>query len=388
MGKETPKIDPLSVAHESKETQSTAPQASPAPEVQPQVGVRKELRELAAPLGPQEAESGPGAKIDQLQQKGSAVDTPQAVPQTPEEEDTGTNKGAMDKIGDGVQKVFAMVEKFMKQIQSMGSATLRGMAKTLGMLGFKKPAEWLNEMAGADYAELMSAMKRGNLSLAAINPEDADAKAKGEAAEGAQTLMAERFKVLAQTRGPAFNREVYYSEVVAAWKKKEGNGSKTQIIAEDLRAMAAVAEALPATLPGQVAQAPEFVPPIESVTTPLNVMGPVPTKVQIRGKTVVSLQMQPTGEWNIAVGTGTPVRYRMVPGNNTNVPSWLLKTATLSADGLRFEGKATYQDNVAVEYSSPKLVAMADIRAFFEKVADNPNNAQHTGAEFRFERVV
>ncbi|MFA5272991.1 MAG: hypothetical protein WC353_02405 [Candidatus Peribacter sp.] len=182
------------------------------------------------------------------------TETQPVVPKTPEEEDPGTSKSAMDKISDGMQKVFAMVEKFMKQIQSMGSATLRGMASTLAMLGFKPAEKWLNEMAGADYAELTSTLKKGNLKIAAISPDDPEAKAKGEAAERGQAQLADRFKSLAQTRGPAFTREMYYSEVVAAWKKKSGNVSKTEITHNDLLDMAVTAQELPATLPGQVAQ--------------------------------------------------------------------------------------------------------------------------------------
>lgn len=314
------------------------------------------------------------------------TETQPVVPKTPEEEDPGTSKSAMDKISDGMQKMFAMVEKFMKQIQSMGSATLRGMASTLAMLGFKPAEKWLNEMAGADYAELTSTLKKGNLKIAAISPDDPEAKAKGEAAERGQAQLADRFKSLAQTRGPAFTREMYYSEVVAAWKKKSGNVSKTEITHNDLLDMAVTAQELPATLPGQVAQGPEFVPPLESVTTTINVLGSAPVKVLVH-KQAVALQVLPTGEWNIAVGTGAPVRYRMVPGNNVNVPTWLLKSVTLSADGLRFEGKATYSDSSIVEYPSPKLVAMTDVRSFLEKVADNPNGAQHSGTEFRFERI-
>lgn len=310
---------------------------------------------------------------------------PPSKPAEPEAEDS-TSTGAFDKIGKSMQKMFEMVQKFMKQIQSMGSSTLRGMASTLAMLGFKKAAEWLNEMAGADYAELVSALKKGNLTLSAINPEDAHAKAQTELAEGAQTMLAEQYKVLAQTRGPTFTREVYYGEVVREWKKNGGNSSKTEVTAEDLQQMVATAKELPAVLPGQVAQGPEFVPPLESVTTTINVLGSAPVKVLVN-KQAVALQVLPTGEWNIAVGTGFPVRYRMVPENSANVPSWLFRTVTLSADGLRFEGKATYQDNTAVEYSSPKLVAMADVHAFLEKVAGNPANAQHTGGEFRFERI-
>ncbi|OIO55728.1 hypothetical protein AUJ46_00320 [Candidatus Peregrinibacteria bacterium CG1_02_54_53] len=384
MSDTTPEIKPLSTVPESKEAQQTASQES-LPPVSPDEGkVRAENREnregLTKKINDPDAELEQG--IAAMAQPAGAKPTPQTG-----EEDLGTNKTAMDKISDGMQKAFEMVQKFMKQIQSMGASTLRGMASTLGMLGFKKAAEWLNEMAGADFAELTSALKKGNLQLSAISPEDPEAKAKGEAAERGQAQLADRYKVLAQTRGPTFSREMYYSEVVTAWKKKGGNGSKTEITHNDLLDMAVTAQELPPVLPGQVAQAPEFVPPIESVTAPLNVMGPAPAKVQVRGK-AVSLQVLPTGEWNIAVGpTGAPVRYRMAPGNNANVPSWLLKTATLSADGLRFEGRATYQDNTAVEYSSPKLVAMADIRAFLEKVADNPNNAQHTGTEFRFERI-
>jgi len=296
---------------------------------------------------------------------------------TEAEEDTGTNKGAMDKIGDGVQKVFAMVEKFMKQIQAMGSSTLRGMAKTLGTLGFKKAAEWLNEMAGADYAELMSAMKRGNLSLAAINPEDADAKAKGEAAEGAQTLMAERFKVLAQTRGPAFNREIYYSEVVAAWKKKESNGSKTQITSEDLRAMAAAAEALPATLPGQVAQAPavptgaekpENFPTIDNLavgTTDLM----KPTKINFNNQ-VVTVQ---------ALADGFMINglhYRATHIQSNAVPTFT--RVVRSANGITIKG------SVGI-FANEKELPLENAKELLAALSSGIGS--YTKGDFRFDRV-
>ncbi|MDD5739768.1 MAG: hypothetical protein PHO20_03300, partial [Candidatus Peribacteraceae bacterium] len=209
------------------------------------------------------------------------TETQPVVPTTPEEEDLGTSKGAMDKISDGMQKVFELIQRFMKQIQAMGSSTLRGMAKTLGMLGFKPAAEWLNEMAGADYAELMSALKKGNLTLSPLNLEDPNAKAQTELSEGAQMLMAEQYKALAQTRGPAFTREVFYSETVTAWKKQGGNGSKTQITVEDLQAMAAASKELLPTLPGQVAQAQQiFALALENLP-PTSLLSNQPTNVDV-----------------------------------------------------------------------------------------------------------
>ncbi|MFH1444833.1 MAG: hypothetical protein ABIG34_05630 [Candidatus Peregrinibacteria bacterium] len=374
---------PLSAAPEGQETQPAAPQESAAPPSLDEGRIRTENRDNREGLS--QSVNDPEAK---LQQGIAVMQQPEgAKPGTPEEDDLGTNKGAFERVGDAMQKMFAMVQKFMKQIQSMGSATLRGMASTLTMLGFKKAAEWLNEMAGADYAELVSALKKGNLTLSVINPEDANAKAQTEIAEGAQTMLAEQYKVLAQTRGPTFTREVYYNEVVREWKKT--NGTKTQIVAEDFRAMAAAAKELPGTLPGQVAQAPEFVSPLESVTTAINVMGPAPTKVQVLNQTV-ALQVLPNGEWNVSVGPATaPLRYRLVPTAITDPNSlrWEMRNAQLSQAGFQFEGKATGSNTAPIEYFSPKVVAMTDVRAFLEAVVRNPNGAQYTSSEFRFERI-
>ncbi|HBH19835.1 MAG TPA: hypothetical protein DEB30_03470 [Candidatus Peribacter riflensis] len=314
---------------------------------------------------------------------------PPSKPGTPEEEDLGTNKGAFDKISDGMQKAFELVQKFMKQIQSMGSSTLRGMAKTLGMLGFKQAAEWLNEMAGADYAELVSALKRGNLAIAPVNPDDADAQAKSELAEGAQMQMAEQYKVLAQTRGPAFTREVYYTEVVREWKKKEGNGAKTKIDVEDLQAMVAASRELPPVLAGQVAQAPEFVSPLESIATPMNVMGGTPAKMTVSNKTV-SMQAGPNGELLISVASGTPVRYRLSPKvDGMTGLTWQMRSMVLSKDGLQIDGTVSYQvgsTNANNAYAS-KLIAMTEVRPFLESVVNNPNGAPVVGTDFRFERI-
>jgi|GEM_PF-3813188 len=204
-------------------------------------------------------------------------------PETETDENVGTGKTAFEKFGDVMNKVGEMVQKFFRQIQSMGSVTLRGMATTLGMLGFKKAAEWLNEMAGADHAELVAALRKGNLSLAAISPDDPDAKAKGEAAERGQSQLADRFKVLAQTRGPAFTREMYYSETVREWKKKGGNASKTEVTHNDLLDMAVVAQELPATLPGQV-QSPQYAP--AKPETPST----VPADLKIDGVSVAKVE--------------------------------------------------------------------------------------------------
>lgn len=252
MSDETQEIRPLPQGPERRETPNVpSPDTVPSPEEEARADVRRELRGLAAPLGPQEAEQGPGARIDALQQATGPVQ-----PATPEEEDVSVNKGAFDKITDGMQKVFAMMEKFMKQIQSMGSASLRGMAKALAMLGMKPAADWLNELASNDFAELTSALKKNNLSLAALPPDDPALKANSEAAERGQAQLADQYRVLAQTRGPAFTREAYYSEVITVWKQKNGNGAKTAITHEDLLAMALIARELPAQLPGQ-AQAPQ-----------------------------------------------------------------------------------------------------------------------------------
>lgn len=306
------------------------------------------------------------------------------------EQDLDVNKGAMDTISDGMQKAFAMVEKFIRQIQSMGSATLRGMAKTLGMLGFKKPAEWLNEMAGADYAELMTALRKGNLSLAAISPDNPDAKAQTELADGAHNLMAGRYKVLAQTRGPAFTREVYYTEVVAAWKKQGGNGAKTALTPADLQAMAATADSLPSALTGQVAQAPEFVNPLDALAAPMNVMGATPVKVSLRD-TTVSMQAGPNGEMVISVAGGAPLRYRLSPKvDGVTGLTWQMRTMFLPKEGLQIDGTASFktETNATNNVYAPKLIPMTDVRAFLESASKNPDAPYTPTDVLRFERVT
>lgn len=311
---------------------------------------------------------------------------------TPEEEDLGTSKGAMDKISDGMQKMFELIQKFMKQIQAMGSSTLRGMASTLAMLGFKKAAEWLNEMAGADYAELMTAMKKNNLKLVQISPEDPEAKAKGEAAERGQAQLADRFKALAPTRGPSFTREMYYSEVVTAWKKKGGNGGKTDITHNDLLDMAVTAQELPAALPGQVAQAPEFVQPLDSLVTPMNIMGGTPTKISVLNNKRVAVQAFPNGEISVAVGDGAPVRYHLTLNmDGFSALQWSLQSAQLSKDGLLLAGEASHIVSATgtttnMKYPS-RLIPMAGFRSFLESVVNNPNGAPVPGTDFRFERI-
>ena len=304
-----------------------------------------------------------------------------------EEGDLGTSKTAFEKFGDLMNKVREMVQKFFRQIQSMGSATLRGMAATLSMLGLKKVPEWLNEMAGADHAELVAALRKGNLSLAAISPDDPDAKAKSEAAEGAQAQLADRYKALAQTRGPAFTREMYYNETVREWKKKSGNGSKTEVTHNDLLDMAVVAQELRETLPGQVAQATEFVSPLESLPAPLNVMGGAPVKVTVLRDKTIGLQAGPNGEILVSVAGGAPVRYRLSPRVDglTNL-AWQMRSMLLANNGLQIDGTATYQGGKN-EYA-PKLIPIADVRAFLESVASNPNGAPVVGTDFRFERIV
>jgi len=255
-----PPKQPITPPEGQIDVQVNKPVQPVAPSLSPDVAkkntvLRNPREQLAQTIDSRNTQDASQASPDHQTNPDAVTTAPQVVPKTPEEEDLGTSKGAMDKISDGMQKVFELIQRFMKQIQAMGSSTLRGMAKTLGMLGFKPAEKWLNELAGADYAELLSVMKKNNLTLAPISPEDPEAKAKGEAAERGQAQLADRFKALAQTRGPAFNREIYYSEVVAAWKKKESNGGKTALTPEDLQAMAATAEVLPETLPGQVAQA-------------------------------------------------------------------------------------------------------------------------------------
>ncbi|MDD5041743.1 MAG: hypothetical protein PHX87_04895 [Candidatus Peribacteraceae bacterium] len=329
--------------------------------------------------------------IENSQTPSQFSSTPQVVPKTSAEEDLGTGKGAFDKISDGMQKAFEIVQKFMKQIQAMGSSTLRGMASTLSMLGFKKAAEWLNEMAGADFAELMSALKKGNLAPTPVSPDDPEAKAKGEAAERGQAQLADRYKVLAQTRSPAFNREMYYSEVVSEWKKKGGNGGKTAVTHNDLLDMATTAQELPPTLPGQVAQAPEFVQPLESLVTPMNIMSGAPVKVTVKDKTV-SLQALPSGEITVAVGESVPVRYHLIlNADGFDALQFNLRSAQLSKDGLQLSGEASNIAKVTgtttnINYPS-RLLAMNDIRIFLEAVVQNPSGPLPVGSGFRFERV-
>jgi len=385
MGKETPKIDALSAAPENKEAQQVAPQESAVPASPAEGRIRTENRENREGLS--QGVNDPEAA---LRQGLAAMHQPEGA--KPEEEDLGTNKGAMDKISDGMQKAFELIQRFMKQIQSMGSSTLRGMAGTLSMLGFKKAAEWLNEMAGADYAELMTAMKKNNLKLAPVSPEDPEAKAKGEAAERGQAQLADRFKMLAQTRGPAFTRELYYSEVVTAWKKKGGNGGKTDITHNDLLDMAVIAQELPATLPGQVAQAPEFIQPLESLMTPLNIMGTVPAKVSVLNKKAVGVQAFSNGDIVVTPEGSAPIRYHLIiNADGFNALQFSLRSAQLTKEGLQLSGEASHMvgatgTQTVINYPS-RLLAMSDVRAFLEAVVQNPSGPLPVGKEFRFEKA-
>ncbi|MDD4287523.1 MAG: hypothetical protein PHN33_04215 [Candidatus Peribacteraceae bacterium] len=324
------------------------------------------------------------------------TETQPVVPTTPEEEDLGTSKGAMDKISDGMQKVFELIQRFMKQIQAMGSSTLRGMAKTLGMLGFKPAAEWLNEMAGADYAELMSALKKGNLTLSPLNLEDPNAKAQTELSEGAQMLMAEQYKALAQTRGPAFTREVFYSETVTAWKKQGGNGSKTQITVEDLQAMAAASKELLPTLPGQVAQAQQiFALALENLP-PTSLLSNQPTNVDVDGQ-VIGVRVVQDGTVMIHKGADV-TRYRLVPaverfgitdmkvGTAANLS---VSRALWTPQGMLVDAVVTYQKtdgNSGILPSQTKTLQMQDMKNFLAAVATNAP-LPVTVAELKFEKA-
>lgn len=383
MVKKAPEKQPaLSDKKEAPQAAPRTPSTSETPEQQKARLLREQDVEKAKQEEQAEQEL---LKIREQRQKATGENPPSA-PETKTDVESNAGKTAFEKFGDVMNKMGEMVQKFFRQIQSMGSVTLRGMAATLSMLGFKKPAEWLNEMAGADHAELVAALRKGNLSLAAISPDDPDAKAKSEAAERGQSQLADRFKVLVQTRGPAFTREMYYSETVREWKKKSGNGSKTEVTHNDLLDMAVVAQELRETLPGQVAQATEFVSPLESLPAPLNVMGGAPVKVTVLRDKTIGLQAGPNGEILVSVAGGAPVRYRLSPNvDGLTGLAWQMRSMLLANNGLQIDGIATYQGGKN-EYA-PKLIPMTDVRAFLESVVKDPAGAPVVGTDFRFERV-
>ncbi|MFH0851309.1 MAG: hypothetical protein V1876_01000, partial [Candidatus Peregrinibacteria bacterium] len=216
----------------------------------------------------------------QLQQGLATINQPQgAKPGTPEE-DLGTNKGAMDKISDGMQKAFELVQRFMKQIQAMGSSTLRGMAKTLGMLGFKPAEKWLLELADSDRSGLIDALKsQAGMTLQKIDANDAAAQALVADIDSAEQELAGQY---ARFGAAGVSRAEFYGLVVAEWvKQNPGKKNKKEgCTAEDLREMATVAQKLtPPAAPQQM-----FASALENLPPNTNLLSAQPTNINVDGQ--------------------------------------------------------------------------------------------------------
>ncbi|MDO8468232.1 MAG: hypothetical protein Q7S29_00540 [Candidatus Peribacter sp.] len=268
MADETQENGQLSAAPESREAQQAAPQETAIPASPDEGRIRTENRENREGLS--QGVNDPEAA---LQQGLAAMNQPEgAKPGKPEEEDLGTNKGAMDKISDGMQKMFALVQKFMKQLQSMGSSTLRGMASTLAMLGFKPAEKWLLDLADSDRSGLTDALKsQAGIALQKIDANDPAAQALVAEADNAEQELAGQY---ARFGAVGVSRAAFYSQVVAEWvKQNPGKKNKKEgCTAADLREIAAIAQKLtPPAAPQQPQQAQEMFQAIGFDQLPANV---------------------------------------------------------------------------------------------------------------------
>lgn len=307
----------------------------------------------------------------------SAKSSSSEAAKTEVEEDLGTNKGAMDKISDGMQKMFAMVEKFMKQIQSMGSATLRGMAKTLGTLGFKPAEKWLLELADSDRSGLTDALKsQAGIALQKIDANDAAASALLADVDSAEQELAGQY---ARFGAVGVSRAAFYSQVVAEWvKQNPGKKNKKEgCTAADLREMATVAQKLaPPAAPQQVqapavssgAEKPENFPTIDNLAVgTADLMKP--TKINFNNQ-VMAVQ---------ALADGFMInglRYRATHIQSNAVPTFT--RVMRSANGITIKG------SVGI-FANEKELPLENAKELLTALSSGMGS--YTKGDFRFDRV-